>query len=488
MSETPEFSGDIKVASQIVDYLSSGLYESPAACLKELVNNSYDADASLVEVFVKPDADRIMIHDDGHGMNKAEFKKHFSVISESHKRDESDRTESGRLKIGKIGIGFIAANEICDEMQIISTKRGSSELLDVTIHFDVMRQSTTDRRAPDAQVKKADYDGTTGETDLDSHFTLVVLDRIRGGAKSIFAGTGSSGYGSGDVSLYGLKPETVANRLRDPKLGSWADLDPYSKNALKVALNVPVRYHDDWLPPSEGVAELDFSVLFDGTELRKPVVFRPEGKCLVRSFALDGKHLRARGYFYAQQSVIKPQELHGVLLRIRNAAVGEYDPTFLGFSPTRGPLFQSWISGEIMASEELEDAMNIDRRTLHVAHPAYVELQRAVHEHVAELISTVRSDIYVARREERSDERVKAIEHGIAQVAERGVAQSAPTAAAAMAKAWAKAGDSKPRRKALLRKLSVDEVYALVVEAATDVLPPEQLEKLLARLTERLQR
>ncbi len=35
-----EFKGEIVVASRIVDYLSSGLYESPAACLKELVNNA----------------------------------------------------------------------------------------------------------------------------------------------------------------------------------------------------------------------------------------------------------------------------------------------------------------------------------------------------------------------------------------------------------------------------------------------------------------
>ena len=53
------FKGKIRVASGIVNYLSSGLYHSPAACLKELVNNSYDADATEVNVFVKPDANRI---------------------------------------------------------------------------------------------------------------------------------------------------------------------------------------------------------------------------------------------------------------------------------------------------------------------------------------------------------------------------------------------------------------------------------------------
>jgi len=125
------FSGEIKVAARIIDHLSSGLYESPAACLKELINNSFDADAKRVDVFVKPDANQIIIADDGIGLNKEEFQLHFESISESHKRDVSDTTPSGRPKIGKIGIGFIAANEICNVMEIESTKKGSNELLKV---------------------------------------------------------------------------------------------------------------------------------------------------------------------------------------------------------------------------------------------------------------------------------------------------------------------------------------------------------------------
>jgi HSP90 family molecular chaperone len=133
-SNDASFSGEIKVAARIIDHISSGLYESPAACLKELINNSYDADAKKVDVFVKPDANQILIADDGIGLNKDEFQRHFDRISESHKRETSDVTKYGRLKIGKIGIGFIAANEICDVMEIESTKQGSDELLKVTIN------------------------------------------------------------------------------------------------------------------------------------------------------------------------------------------------------------------------------------------------------------------------------------------------------------------------------------------------------------------
>ncbi|HEY8098091.1 MAG TPA: ATP-binding protein, partial [Methylobacter sp.] len=147
VSDPQKFHGEIKVASRIVDYLSSGLYHSPAACLKELINNSYDADAKVVRVFVKPDADRIVIEDDGCGMTRSEFEKHFQSISESHKRDDSPDTKIlGRPKIGKIGIGFIAANEICEIMEIYSTKAGSLDLLHVVINFAEMRLPIEERR------------------------------------------------------------------------------------------------------------------------------------------------------------------------------------------------------------------------------------------------------------------------------------------------------------------------------------------------------
>lgn len=95
------FDGEILVGSRIIDDLSSGLYNSPASCLKELVNNSYDADATVVEVLIKPDAEFIAIEDNGCGMSKAEFSTHFSRISESHKREGSSFTPQVVRRLAK---------------------------------------------------------------------------------------------------------------------------------------------------------------------------------------------------------------------------------------------------------------------------------------------------------------------------------------------------------------------------------------------------
>ena len=181
-NETNTFRGEIKVASRIVDHLSSGIYKSPAACLKELINNSYDADATIVRVSVKPDADRIIVEDDGIGFSRTEFETHFERVAESHKRDESDHTARGRPKIGHIGIGFIAANELCNELEIFSTKAGSNELLHIMIDFAMMRLPMTTRERDGGDLAKADYHGEILSADSDEHYTTLLLKNIRGPA------------------------------------------------------------------------------------------------------------------------------------------------------------------------------------------------------------------------------------------------------------------------------------------------------------------
>jgi hypothetical protein len=178
--------------------------------------------------------------------------------------------------------------------------------------------------------------------------------------------------------------------------------------------------------------------------------------------------------------------LQGILIRIRNAAVGEYDPNFLGFSSSIGPLFQSWISGEIMADDRLEDAMNIDRQTLRIAHPAYVELQGAVHEHVSEFIKLIRSEIHGTASRTRKTARARIVEEKIISVATSQIAEVAPDAARQVKQAWEDATADEVGQKRLLRKFTVDQLYKMVVEIAEEILSPDQLGRFLTRLTERL--
>ena len=491
------FFGEIVVASRIVDYLSSGLYDSPAAGLKELINNSYDADATSVDVFIKPDADRIVVADDGHGMNKEDFQRHFERISESFKRESSGFTESGRPKIGKIGIGFIAANEICDVMEIFSTKDGSRELLHVSINFEVMRQEPNARRKGDGvEFAKADYEGEVLETDAESHYTQIFLKEIRGNSRKLLAGAKARGHVAGKRSLYGLSAASIQQLLRDPHLKSWAEFDDYSQTILQVGLNVPVSYYEDWLPPDrinelgdfyEDAESLDFKLCIDGTQIFKPIVFAPEaGNALISRFEFSGEHVVAKGYFYGQNKTIQPEELQGLLIRIRNAAIGGYDHSFLNFSPREGSLIQRWISVEIWASDDLEGAMIINRRELRSDHDAYEELQDAIHEHLSEFIRELRAKLYGAGSKARKQQRAKTIVSSIGQIADEIVAPGAPVAAAEMKRSWTQTTQEDKGEARILKKFTVAELYRITLEIAEEILTPEQRQEFVRRLTARL--
>ena len=497
VSDSEGFNGEIKVAARIIDHISSGLYESPAACLKELVNNSFDADAKRVDVFVKPDANQIIIADDGEGLNKSEFQQHFDRISESHKRDSSDVTKSGRPKIGKIGIGFIAANEICDVMEIESTKKGSDELLKVNINFGEIRKDAKERRKNNgSDITKADYFGNIEKTDIDDHYTYITLKNIRGDARKILEGAGVSPHSSGNKTLYGLKPESIKTILeKGPK--SWKDFDSYSENLLTIALNVPVRYYDDWpnldtdygflTAISKSVEKWDFSVFIDGTELRKPIVFEEGKVSIVREFTFQGKNISANGYFYAQHGIINPSELRGILIRVRNVAIGGYDREFMKFAPTTSALFQNWISAEIYADDRLENAMVIDRKNFRITHESYVELQLAIHNFLSNFMKEIRSEIYSTQGKIRKIEQARIMENEIVERLEE-IDKLLPSKENSenIIMPWEGANEEELGRKKLLKKYTVDQIYEIVLEIGKEFLSPDQLYKFLEKLTKRL--
>lgn len=491
------FRGEIKVASTIIDYLSSGLYETPAACLKELVNNAYDADARQVKIFVKPDADSIVIQDDGTGMTAVEFRTHFERVSESHKRDLSDVTAMGRPIIGKIGIGFVAANEICEQLEVVSTKLGTPELLRVLIDFERMRSPATSRLRDGTDVAKADYEGSVEPTDPDAHYTWLFLSGIRGDSRRILASANRRDRASGMTSLYGRSPASVAEVLGDSGLADWGQLDAYSESFVHVGLNVPVRYLPGWMPdpwtslvrPLERrVAKLAFEVEVDGAQLFKPTFFREPESSVCERFEFKGKHVSARGYFYAQRRGLKPRNLQGLLLRVRQTAVGEYDPGFWGFPSDEAPLFQSWASGEIWADDGLEDAVNIDRRTLRVVHPAYEELRDYIHEFLHDFFKRVRRELHAdpaeARRQDSAVDEVRRVLE-LARQRESGVS---PATRRLMQSVWRlpEGADDPQRVRRILRRFTVSELYEIALEVARETLSEEDADLFIRALTHRL--
>jgi hypothetical protein len=115
-----------------------------------------------------------------------------------------------------------------------------------------------------------------------------------------------------------------------------------------------------------------------------------------------GKTLRFHGYIAVQEGVqLKPDELRGILIRIKNVAIGYYDPSMLDYRTNEGPRSR-WLTGEVLVDEGLADALNIDRDSFNRVHPEF----RAVQEHVHKCLKTVFSDVW-RNIDVRSKERAK---------------------------------------------------------------------------------
>ena len=119
----------IKVTAGILLYIGAGIYNSIAGAIKELVSNSFDADAINVIISTNyPNFNEIRVVDDGIGMSSVRLKQAMQTIGSSLKGTiEPGRISKGynRPIIGHLGIGLMALSQICLKAKIESQEPDS---------------------------------------------------------------------------------------------------------------------------------------------------------------------------------------------------------------------------------------------------------------------------------------------------------------------------------------------------------------------------
>ncbi|TAN44710.1 MAG: ATP-binding protein [Nitrospirae bacterium] len=95
------------------------LYAESIEFVRELVNNAYDADATLVEIIVGEDS--IEIRDNGSGMDMDGLRQYFNIGSQQ-KLYSPKSPAYGRDRIGQFGIGKFASLSACKRFEVL-TKR-----------------------------------------------------------------------------------------------------------------------------------------------------------------------------------------------------------------------------------------------------------------------------------------------------------------------------------------------------------------------------
>lgn len=392
----------INVAVSVLADISLGIYRTPANALKELISNAFDADATRVVINTGFPYFRVMTcSDNGFGMSPEEFRFNMSRIGGSIKRQGGKQfTDKGRPLIGKIGIGILAVAQICRKFTIISSKQGSKIKFEAHVDFKGLASDEA-KKIPLGTKKSKKIGNYTLIDDLyenpKAHYTKIILEKIDPGFRERLL---ESSGPEAKVNEYKLRKSEIRALSDFVKWLTKTDIrqiSDYNRLLWELCVICPVPYLEDG--PVKGhdivpdirriLLDYNFTVKIDGLELRKPILFPTSPNVRKRSEdyeiydlefndIVEDKQLAFKGYIYHQRQSIRPPELRGLLVRIRNIAIGMYDKSLLNYPKAQGPRMAG-LSAEIYVKEGLEDALNIDRNSFRETDPHYLKLQEVIY-------------------------------------------------------------------------------------------------------------
>lgn len=115
----------LNYAPTAVQHLGVGLYKQLPQALTELITNSWDADATKVNININYSKREITVSDNGIGMTHEELNKDFLRVAKNRRLQKRDGlTPKGRKVTGKKGLGKLALFGIANKIQVYSVKNG----------------------------------------------------------------------------------------------------------------------------------------------------------------------------------------------------------------------------------------------------------------------------------------------------------------------------------------------------------------------------
>lgn len=323
----------IKVSTEVVSHLSLGLYRNFARAVKELISNAYDADATEVKIKLDLANSRIIVRDNGHGMDIEEIKQKFLTIGYPTPLEE-DTDELRRKRIGTFGIGCLSVFPYCEKLQVITKKRNQGQIIELEIDTNwFFEEEGTFRLLEEAKVPYRIY---PSDLPKENGETIIVLEKI--------------------------KPHIIQEfSQKEPKGKSSIDkFSGFEKFRWTLAQYAPIQFQPDnkELIKFFGDSAIPMKLWIDGEEVFRNV---PEGAKILEKGEEQFGEVSIKYVIMTIMAPIEPEEARGIQIRLRNVAIGlptDFDVTkFTGKVP--GKL--NYICGEVHILRGLNSALMIDR-------------------------------------------------------------------------------------------------------------------------------
>jgi hypothetical protein len=346
---TEKFISHLKVDKKIVELLSKQTYQkSFSAAIRELVSNSYDADALSVSISYDKVFSYIEIVDDGNGMTRTEFEKYLTIAGT--KQDSPLSRKYKRKKIGQFGVGFLSIFPFCESLEITTTAENSTEVLRAVIPTKDYFQNTlrsNSKKDGETLVDDIPISGTINinPTEKLEHYTKIRLLKP-----------------THIVKQYFTKPKTK-------KRESIIAYEPFDRfrwelqEDLPIALPSTSKYYKSY----KYKEPIGMSVAVNKTDLQRNDYLESvldEGEETING-------IKCKYIFTTSNKSVKPSEARGIKLRVNNVGIGPRTDFFL--KRDRGFSRLHWITGEILFSEEIKEHLNISRDGF-ISHPVIDEI------------------------------------------------------------------------------------------------------------------
>ena len=167
-------------SARLQRFLGRELIADPNLAVIEFVKNAYDASAKNVfVVFQLADAvpTRLIIADDGAGMDEGSFERNWMHPGYSEKAQQQAGASSGRIPVGEKGLGRLAAGRLGDELEVFTRKRARDPWLHV--HFDWSSFDDMTKMMDEVRIPY-DYE-TRPDEELVAKGTIVVITDLQQG-------------------------------------------------------------------------------------------------------------------------------------------------------------------------------------------------------------------------------------------------------------------------------------------------------------------
>jgi hypothetical protein len=361
-------------ALRILNELSRGTYVSYTRALKELLSNAWDALATEVQIKIAEDLSEITILDNGTGMSEKDVRERFLRIGGSSAGAQI--IKKGRRIIGHKGIGALSVIPICDEVRVLTTKRGSTERLEAIL--DIPRLSEVAKQEEDLQTHYVYTLNKWDNEQLNSHYTFISLRNLKPDMTEFLGrkGVTITQYISNVEELSGIEQLKWDLSIVSPI--EYAHDGPFKERRIKPVERIKSE-----------LAKANFKVFLNGQKLFKPILLPSPDIKVARKYkrGLDyqiypidysDNELEFRGYIFSQATALMPSEIRGGVVRVNNVAIGNYDLNWMHYQKSPGPRLVM-TTGEIYVSQGLDQAILIDRDRFRETDKNYRKFREIIH-------------------------------------------------------------------------------------------------------------